>query len=422
MTMSDVSDAVNKFKHHDVREDGGSGGNAGDRYKWWDEARFGMFIHWGIYAILGRGEWVMHRERMPKAEYAKLADQFFPKKGCADEWADLAVESGMKYIYLTTRHHDGFSLWDSKVSDFTSVKAPVNRDLVAEFVEACRKRDLKVGLYYSMMDWRIPAYWEGPYKDPAAWDEYRDYVHEQVRELMTNYGKIDLIWWDAAIPHTDEEWKWDELVAMIRSHQPNVIMNHDDFNSTEGDVVGTERPWEASVTVDDIWWGYHAGDPNIKSGMELTRHLVRCIVGIGGAAGHFTINIGPKGDGSVPAEQAKPLREVGKWLAKNGDSVYGANNSPIWPLHLGWGASSKGNTLYVHVMFWPGKEMWVAGIKNKVLRTYILATGEELPFEQKEDRLLISGLPAKSPDPVDTVVAVELDGPPEAVPEKFWKD
>jgi alpha-L-fucosidase len=156
--------------------------------------------------------------------------------------------------------------------------------------------------------------------------------------------------------------------------------------------------------------------------MQLTRHLVRCIVGIGGTAGHFTINIGPKGDGSVPEGQAKPLRQIGNWLKKNGDSIYGAKNSPIWPLHLGWGASCKDDTLFVHVMFRPGKEMCVAGIKNKVLRTYMLATGKELPFEQKEDRLFVRGLPSKAPDPTDTVIAIELDGPPEAVPETFWKD
>lgn len=419
--MSDISDEVNRFKHLMIKDgDDGTGASA-DRFKWWNDARFGWFTSWGLFSLLERGEWVMHRERIPKAEYALLADRFNPKRFNPDEWVALAREAGMKYMYFMPRHHDGFCLWDTKTTDYSTTNTIAKRDFMAECVEACRKADMRIGFYYSVMDWRLPAFWNGPQKDPDGFAEMREYVHEQVRELVTNYGKIDLIWWDAKIPHSDDDWKWRELIAMIRSNQKDIIMNGEDFDSSEGDVLGSKRPWEASVTIDDIWWGYHAGDPNLKSTMQLVRHLVRCVVGIGGSSGHLTINVSPKGDGSIPGYQVDRLKGIGRWMDKNGESIYGAGHTPYWPLTLGWGATGKGSTVYVHIMFWPGNEACVAGIKNRVLRAYMLATGKDLPFEQKEDRLFVRGLPDKAPDPIDTVVALELEGVPETVKSTFWK-
>jgi len=392
-----------------------------DRLKWWVEARFGMFIHWGLYAIPARGEWIMYCERIPKAEYARLAEKFRPNKFDADEWVALAREAGMRYMVLTTRHHDGFCLWDSRVSDFTSVKTAAGRDFVAEYVEACRRAGMRIGFYYSLLDWRWPAYWNGPEKDPEGWAEFRDYVHAQVRELMTQYGRIDILWYDGAWPHGPEAWGSEQLNAMVRSLQPDIVINNrsgisEDFDTPEQHIRASDRPWETCMTIDDLWWGYHRGDPNLKSPMQLVRNLVKCVAG----GGNFLLNVGPKADGTIPASQARRLRAMGEWLRHNGESIYGAGPAPFGQPHLGQ-VTAKGNIAYVHVMFWPGREMCVAGIKNRVLRAYLLATGEELPFEQRGDRLFVRGLPPRAPDPIDTVVALELEGEPEAMPASFWK-
>jgi alpha-L-fucosidase len=391
-----------------------------ERMKWWIEARFGMFIHWGLYAIPARGEWVMFCERIPKAEYARLAERFSPRKFDADKWVALAKEAGMKYIVLTTRHHDGFCLFDSDVSNFTSVKTAAKRDFVAEYVEACRRAGIRVGFYYSLLDWRWPEYWDGPDKNPEGWRRFKDYVHAQVRELMTKYGKVDVLWYDGAWPHSAEAWGSKELNAMVRSLQPEILINNrsglpEDFDTPEQRIEGSKRPWEACMTIDDLWWGYCPGDPNLKSPMQLVRNLVRCVSG----DGNYLLNVGPRADGTIAPEQASRLRAVGRWLKRNGESIYGAGSAPFAQAHLGY-VTARDNTAYVHVTCWPGKEMCVAGIKNKVLRAYLLASGKRLSFEQREDRLFVRGLPARSPDPIDEVVALELEGRPQTMSASFW--
>jgi len=388
---------------------------------WWIEARFGMFIHWGLYAIPAHGEWVMYCERIPKNEYARLAQKFNPKRFDADKWVALAKEAGAKYMVLTTRHHDGFCLWDSEVSDFTSIKTAAKRDFVAEYVEACRKAGMRVGFYYSLLDWRWPAYWEGPDKNPEGWKEFRNYVHTQVRELMSKYGKIDVLWYDGGWPRSPDAWQSEQLNSMVRNLQPDIIINNrsglpEDFDTPEQRIEGSNRPWESCMTIDDLWWGYHPGDPNLKSPMQLVRNLVKCVAG----NGNFLLNVGPKADGTIPVEQAIRMRVIGRWLRRNGESIYGAGSAPFPQPHLGQ-VTLKRDRVYVHVMCWPGREMCVTGINNRVLKTYMLATGKRLPFEQKEDRLFIRGLPLRSPDPIATVVVLEIEGKPEATPPSFWK-
>lgn len=392
-----------------------------ERMKWWVDARFGMFIHWGLYAIPARGEWVMYCERIPKAEYARLAQMFNPKRFDADKWVALAKQAGARYMVLTTRHHDGFCLWDSDVSDYTSMKTAAKRDFVAKYVEACRKAGMRIGFYYSLLDWRWPAYWEGPEKNPDRWKEFRDYVHSQVRELMTKYGKIDILWYDGGWPHSPDAWQSSQLNAMVRSLQPQIILNNrsglpEDLDTPEQHIQGSKRPWEACMTIDDLWWGYDAGDLNLKSPMQLVRNLVRCVSG----NGNFLLNVGPMADGVIPPQQASRMRAIGRWLRRNGESVYGAGASPFEEAHLGY-VTAKDSTAYVHVTCWPGKEMCVAGIKNRVLGAHMVVTGKRLSFEQKRDRLFVRDLPMRSPDPTDTVVALELDGKPEAVPGSFWE-
>ncbi|MBS7606054.1 MAG: alpha-L-fucosidase [Candidatus Bathyarchaeia archaeon] len=393
-----------------------------ERLRWWVEARFGMFIHWGLYAIPARGEWVMFFERIPKSEYAKLARRFNPRRFDADEWVTLAKEAGMRYMVLTTRHHDGFCLWDSQVSDFTSVKAtPAKRDFIAEYVEACRRAGMRIGFYYSLLDWRWPEYWDGPAKNPEGWARLRDYVHAQVRELMTNYGKIDILWYDGAWPYKAEDWQSERLNAMVRSLQPNIIINNrsglpEDFETPEQHIRYHERPWESCMTIDESWWGYHAGDRHLKSTLEIVRLLVRCVAG----NGNLLLNVGPRADGSIPEAYKRRLRAVGEWLKRNGESIYGAGAAPFRAAHLGH-VTAKGNKVYVHVFYWPGKsEICIAGIKNRVTGARMLAADKTLPSEQREDRLFIKGLPKRPPDPIDTVIALELEGEPETTPPSFW--
>jgi alpha-L-fucosidase len=392
-----------------------------EKMEWWTEARFGMFIHWGIYSLLEQGEWIMLRSRIPKAEYAKLADRFDPERFDAGTWVEQARDAGMRYMVLTTRHHDGFSLWDSQVSDFTSVKTKANRDFIAEYADACHDAGMPVGFYYSVLDWRWPAYWNGPERDPEGFRELRDYVHAQIRELMTDYGKVDILWYDGSGPHTAEDWQSRKLNRMVRRLQPGIIINNrsglpEDFGTPEQQIRGQEGPWEACMTINERAWGYHAGDHNLKSPMQLVHNLVKCTSG----GGNYLLNVGPKADGTIPPAQASRIAAVGKWLRANGESIYGAGAAPCTQGHIGH-ATAKGKNVYVHLMYWPGEEAVVAGIGNRVLKASILATGEELPFRQDEDRIFVSGLPAEAPDPLDTVVKIEFDAEPKAMEASFWR-
>ena len=280
-----------------------------DRMKWWKEAKFGMFIHWGVYSIPARGEWVRFNERIPENEYRKFADIFNPEEYNPYEWATIAKQAGMKYVVLTTRHHDGFSLFDSKVSDFTAPKTGCGRDLIKEYVEGVRKAGLKVGFYYSLLDWRYKAYFLGPEKDPNGWDNFVNYVHTQVKELMSNYGKIDILWYDGGWPYTAEQWKSEELNNMVRNLQPEIIINNrsglpEDFDTPEQKIPGAfpnpeipERDWESCMTLNDHW-GYCENDNNWKTPSEIIWNLATCCAG----GGNYLLNVGPKPDGTIPEE------------------------------------------------------------------------------------------------------------------------
>jgi len=384
--------------------------------EWFGQARFGMFIHWGIYSIPARGEWVRLVERIPADEYEPLAKRFNPRKYHPEEWVTLAQEAGMKYMVLTTRHHDGFSLFDSEVSEFTAPKTAAKRDLVAEYVEACRKKGMRIGFYYSLLDWRYPAYFSGPEKDPKGWAKFLEYVHTQVRELCTNYGRIDVLWYDGAWPWDAEAWQSAKLNAMVRRLQPHILINNrsklpEDFDTPEQQISAPKDPkrlWESCMTMNDNW-GYSAGDHNWKSTRQLIHNLVRCASG----AGNYLLNVGPKRDGTIPPSSVKRLREIGKWMKVNGESIYGSERCPFGGGMIGL-ITARGSTVYLHVLRWPGKEAAIAGIKNKVLSAHLLATGEKAKVFQKGDWLFLRGLPRKAPNPFDSVIVMELDGKPEA--------
>ncbi len=385
------------------------------RREWFDQARFGMFIHWGLYSILGRGEWVRYIERTPSSEYEKLALKFNAENYRPEELVSLAQGAGMKYMVLTTRHHEGFSLFDSEVSDFTAPKTAAKRDLVAEYVEACRKKGMRIGFYYSLLDWRYRAYWDGPRKNPDRWAEYLNYVHTQVRELCSNYGKIDVLWYDGGWPWSAEDWRSSELNAMVRKLQPDILINNrswlpEDFDTPEQHTTAPSDPnrmWESCMTMNDSW-GYSKGDRNWKSVRQLIYNLVICA----GNRGNYLLNVGPRADGGIPRPSIVRLKKIEKWMKVNGESIYESERSPFI-VSVGL-STAKGNTVYLHIFRWPGREITIANVKNRVLSGRILTTGRKIEVAQKEDRVFLRNLPRKAPDPYNSVIAVELDGKPQS--------
>ncbi len=390
-----------------------------ERIRWWQEARFGMFVHWGLYAQLGRHEWVMNRERIPVAEYEKLADTWKPKERPAREWAALAKQAGMKYMVMTTKHHEGFCLWDTLQTDYNAVKRGPGRDLVQEFVEACREFDLKIGFYYSLMDWHHP---DGALcaTDEAARRRFLDFTQGCVRELMSNYGKIDILWYDVSWPlATPELWESVEMSSVARALQPHILINNrakldEDFGTPEEHVTAAEagRAWEACMTFNGSW-GYMPISPDWRSTREVLDMLRTAAAG----QGNLLLNIGPTPDGSVPPEATERLTAVGQWVAQNGEALYGqvdrADRGRVEWIPTGtW--TLKGNTAYFWCTRWPGRELVIGGLLTKVNRASFLASGQPITFEQTENRLVLKNLPYHDPDPIAgvTVIKLECDAPP----------
>ncbi|MEI8597525.1 alpha-L-fucosidase [Vibrio sp. M60_M31a] len=337
-----------------------------ERTQWYCEARFGMFIHWGLYAIPARGEWVRSNEHMPKEDYDKYFDEFDAKEYNPKEWAKLAKKAGMKYAVLTAKHHDGFCLYDSKYTDFKSTNTPCKRDLVQEFLQAFRDEGIKVGLYFSLIDWRHPDYphfgdthhpmrlcedYKGTDHD---FDNYLGYMHNQIEELLTNYGHLDIMWFDFSYDDMNgEKWKASKLIEMVRRLQPHVVIDNrlegsgetagsirtlnptpysGDFDSPEQmippegirDEAGNHIPWEACITL-NRHWGYHAHDNHYKSAKLVVRTLVECV----SKNGNLILNVGPDAKGRIPKKSVAILEEVGEWLADNGESIYGCGYAEL---------------------------------------------------------------------------------------------
>lgn len=382
------------------------------RMKWWHEAKFGMFIHWGLYSLEGRHEWVMEMEGIPASEYELLAKQFKPKPDFAREWARLAKRAGMKYMVMTTKHHEGFCLFDTKTTGYCAPRQAAGRDLVREYVEAARAEGLRVGFYYSLMDWHHP---DGARcaEDESSRKRFVEYIHTQVRELMSNYGKIDILWYDVPWPLDANGWESERMNQMVFQLQPEIIVNNrnrlqGDFSTPEQRIEAAEtgRAWEACMTMNDSW-GYHTADDAWKSPKQIVRNLITCAHD----GGNYLLNIGPTADGSVPWESIRILTTVGKWMDKNGQAIYGADRCQ--PRRCRFGSfSRRGNTLYLHVHFWPGETVVIAGLMTKVKSASLLATGQKVTFQQDGYRVRFMGLPRKAPDEPITTLAIECEGEP----------
>lgn len=401
-----------------------------DRMKWWRGARFGMMIHWGVYSIPARGEWVQWHEQIPVREYAKLADQFNPAHFDPDQWAALAKDAGMRYTVLTARHHDGYALFHDPGNPFTSMSTAARRDLVGEYVRAVRKAGLHVGLYYSPLDWRFPGFFFPNLQMENA-EQLRAQYHRQIRELMSNYGEIDMLWFDggesdwlsfrhdmsnADFPklkpgqhyHGQFSWEGEKVNAMLRTIQPQIIVNNraagipPDYQVREWFVGNFDNttPWETAYPLAG-YWGY-AGDTEPMS-LKDTIHLLANVVG---RDGNLLLNIGPRADGTIVPSHVQRLREIGEWTGKYGESIYGTRGGPFMP--AGYGVSThRGNRIYVHLIDASISKITLPPIPARVMKASCL-TGEPINFTQDPAALNLT-LTRNNRNEINVVIALELD-------------
>ena len=424
------------------------------RVDWFRKARFGMFIHWGLYSLPGRGEWVRSDEQMPEEAYLPYFEAFTARDFDPVAWANTAKNAGMEYVVMTAKHHDGFCLFDSALTDFKSTNTPFGRDAVAEFVEAVRGAGLKVGLYFSLIDWHHPDYphygdrYHPMRNNPAYensgrdFDRYLDFMHGQIREICTNYGKLDLLWFDFAYGDLrGDAWRGTELVNTVRSLQPGVLIDnrievsgegfgslyrcepapyHGDFVTPEKfippqgirDVQGEPMVWESCVTMNNNW-GYYPEDRNFKPAGLLIKKLVECV----SKGGNMILNVGPDGDGNIPPESVEILAEIGSWMARNGDSIHSCGMSGLEKPEYGR-ITRNGNTLYIHIFENTLGPLPLMGLKKEQVESLrLLDGGKPVPISTSwvhsdYPEILFADLGSNPvlPDPVDTVLEVRLKG------------
>ncbi len=416
------------------------------KMEWWREARFGMFIHWGLYAqpagewkgerIPGISEWIMARAEIPVSEYEKLAETFNPVKYNADEWVKLAKFAGMKYIVITSKHHDGFAMFDSDASDYNIVDAtPFDRDPLKELAEACNKYGIRLGFYYSQaQDWHEPGgtYWnieEGqPHWDPDMKREpLMNYINgkavPQVKEILENYGDLDILWWDTPRGMTEEA---AQALQDVADDYPDLITNNrlyrpwpGDFSTPEQHIppTGLDYDWEVCMTMNTSW-GYKWYDENWKSSEE----LIKMLVDIASKGGNFLLNVGPTAEGEFPEASVERLKEIGSWMQLNGESIYGTSASPFFKLPWGRCTVKKvkgGTNLYLHVFDWPKTGLLtVPGFKGRVNDVYLLSNPKQhFAWKFDEDNLNIHA-PSVIFDEINTVVVVKLKGKYEVTSNK----
>lgn len=396
-----------------------------EAWQWFRQARFGQFIHWGSYAQYGRGEQILFREHLDHNEYARRACEWIPRHFDAQKWAQISFDAGMRYAVLTTRHHDGFCLWDTQATDYSTAAQAAQRDFVAEYVQAFRDAGMRVGLYYSLADWRIPAYWEGAAVDETRWAAFREYVHAQVRELLTNYGPIDMLWFDGAWPRSADEWDNQGLMRMIRTLQPDIMVNNrlgspdgapvhstdeGDFGTPENHITPEgHRPWEACHT--SLWrlWGHVEGGRWYS-----TAQMLDMLLETAGLGGNFLLNVGPDADGRYPDEYVRSMGEIGRWMDTHGEVVYNAEPGDVAEFITYGRQIRQGNKLHLIIRYWhPDGMVNACGIATAVKRAVLLTTGEELPFEQTAEHIRITGLPARPPTDLFPVITLEFDEPPQ---------
>lgn len=425
---------------------------------WYLHDRLGMFIHWGIYSVLGRGEWAMSHEKITVEDYQPNYDNFNPKNFNPKQWAKIAKNAGMKYAVMTSKHHDGFCLFDSEYTDYKSTNTALGRDAIREFVDAFRAEGIKVGIYYSLMDWHhpdFPAYGDlnAPMRDNPAFKEkekekdfsrYLKYMHAQVEELCTKYGKIDLMWLDYSYENMrGEKWEATKLVQMIKKYQPHIIINNrlevsgsgfgslitENPTAYSGDFVTPEQvippagirnvkgepvPWESCITMNNHW-AYYIGDTSFKPADLLIRRLVECV----SKGGNMIINVGPNANGEIPEQSVAVLNEIGTWMRMNEESIYGCGYAELDKPEYGR-ITRKGNVYYYHLFEMPIGPFALEGLpKDKIEKVEMLINGRELEIantwvvDNYPDIAFVSlghneEFTFELPDPKDTVLKVTV--------------
>jgi alpha-L-fucosidase len=416
------------------------------RMKWWRQARFGMFIHWGLYSEAagewngqttpGVGEWIMNERKIPLSQYATLVPRFNPVKFDAAQWVRIAKDAGMKYIVITSKHHEGFGMFRSHLTDWCIASTPFQRDPLKELAAACREQGITFCLYHSIMDWHNPEYaprksWDDIDKNPPDFDRYEAFLKGQLKELLTGYGQLGVLWFDG---QWEKTWTYDrgaDLYNYVRALQPNIIIN-DRVGTTQplqpgqrhyGDYVTPEETipangfgpgvdWETCMTMNDTW-GYKKSDHNWKSTETIVRNLIDC----SSKGGNYLLNVGPTGEGLIPEASIERLAETGRWIKVNHEAIYGTSAGPF-TRQLPWGrctqkTSGGVTTLYLHVFQWPADgKLTVPGLKNKARSASVLATREKVSSVNTDAGLEIS-LPLPAPDALSSTVVVRLQGAPE---------
>jgi alpha-L-fucosidase len=399
--------------------------------RWFRDAQFGLFVHWGIYSLLGKGEWVMNNDKIPIAQYEKLPPQFHPTQFDADQWVELAQTAGMKYLTITSKHHDGFCMFDSKLTTYDIVDAtPYGKDPLKALADACHKRGIKLFFYYSLLDWHHPDYYPrgrtgttAGRPDHGDWRNYVKYYQGQVRELCSNYGEIGGLWFDGWWDRPDADWDLAGTYTLIHDLQPQALVgnNHhvrpfpgEDFQMFEQDLPGQnsagfntaetarDLPLETCLTINNSW-GYNARDKNFKS----PEQILHMLLGAAGRGANLLLNVGPKADGTLGPEFVDRLKDVGRWLDKYGETVYGTRAGPIPPQP--WGVSvHKGRTVYLHVLR-PDRPIT---LPKEFEGAEPRAFGADKPLKTTPtERGLSLTIPDEARTPVDTIVVLRVRNP-----------
>ncbi|OGD22064.1 MAG: hypothetical protein A2Y70_00135 [Candidatus Aminicenantes bacterium RBG_13_64_14] len=409
-----------------------------DRLQWFREAKFGLFIHWGVYSMIGREEWARQILQIPLKEYQYYADNFNPVEFDPDAWAALAKDAGVKYIIITSKHHDGFSIFDSAYTDYDVMKAKYGKDILGPLAASCRKAAIPLGFYYSIMDWHHPDYlprrgWEtGRSVKGADFGRYMDFATNQLKELVTKYDPA-VLWFDGEWEHSNEEQRAFANGKMLLGMKPALLINdrlfkrepgYGDFGTPENYVPatgvrnpdGTERLWEACYTMNWNGWGYNRYETEFHSSSQLIRQLIEIV----SKGGNLLLNVGPQPDGRIQADFVARLKRMGEWLKTNGEAIYGTTASVFERLPFFGRCTVKGMKLYVHVMGWPADgRIRLPGLKTDVKKAYLLTgPGRPLTFKRAGKDVIIT-LPGGERDPDATVIVIELQGPPEVEPNKI---
>lgn len=413
-----------------------------ERMAWWKEARFGMFIHWGLYSVTegewnGKkdyGEWIQLWANISKGEYEKLAQRFNPTEFDADAWVQVAKDAGMKYLVLTTKHHDGFVLFDSKLTEYDIMDAtPFKRDIVKELADACREAGIVFCVYYSLPDWHHPEFpaelsQRGFHGDPnpdADISKYNEYMKGQIRELLTNYGDIGLVWFDAGgslqVENRGELLNAPELVEMMRELQPQVILNDRigyalDYVTPEQHIPARKpwNPFEVCMTINHKW-GYNKHHEKWKPSEQLIQYLID----IASKGGNYLLNVAPKPNGVFPKQEVARLKDMGDWMDVNGEAIYGTEAGPFY--HLPWGRATRkehenGSTLYLHVFDWPEDgNLDVPGLRSRPVSATLLQNGSELAVQPLDGAVagMMIRVPKTAPDSAASVLRLDFDEAPQ---------